>query len=229
MQTLSSLCWTVMLTLTLDPGMARNMGFALSCGAVMAIAMFATPMAVSLSHVLPNAVAKGTAVTVAAQMGTLPLQILMEPQLPLWSIPANVLVAPFVNAATILGLIALLAAPVCQPVAFLLVRLAGCATGVVERVAYHLGADPQTCLPWASGTVGASLIVVVEAAGILAVFLLHDRRSRNAKRAGIGTAFHRSPIQTARVWWTETVRMVTDSHFDAHSGIDAHSGFDVHS
>lgn len=44
------------------------------------------------------------AMTIAAQLFTLPIQVLIEPELPVYSIPANLVVAPFVGFSTLTGL-----------------------------------------------------------------------------------------------------------------------------
>lgn len=52
---------------------------------------------------LPRLLSAPLAMTIAAQSLTLPIQVLMDPQLPLASVPANLLVGPVVGFATMAG------------------------------------------------------------------------------------------------------------------------------
>ncbi len=62
------------------------------------------PQRMELEPVLPRFVAEALSMTIAAQVFTLPIQVLIEPELPVFSIPANLMVAPFVGFATLAGL-----------------------------------------------------------------------------------------------------------------------------
>ncbi|WP_270416601.1 ComEC/Rec2 family competence protein [Bifidobacterium pseudolongum] len=116
-QTMHALCWTTMFALLTDPTRAANFGFALSCSAVCGIAMMMPRIQAWCARWMPRGAAQALAMTVSAQVFTLPVQILISPQVPLWSIPANLMVAPFTDLATITGLLSCLCATVCPPVA----------------------------------------------------------------------------------------------------------------
>lgn len=87
--------------------MSASYGFALSSAAVLGIVLFAERLAGAFERAMPHGIAEMMAMTVAAQLFTLPIQVLMEPELPLLSVPANLLVSPFVGLATMAGLMAL--------------------------------------------------------------------------------------------------------------------------
>lgn len=87
--------------------MSVSYGFALSCAAVLGIVLFAGPLTDWLACMLPRLLSAPLAMTIAAQSLTLPIQVLMDPQLPLASVPANLLVGPVVGFATMAGLVAL--------------------------------------------------------------------------------------------------------------------------
>ena len=105
----------------------------------------------------------------------------MEPELPLLSVPANLLVSPFVGLATMAGLMAL-ACAWCEPwLAGVFAWISSWGTLVMERVALWLGGSTMAVIPWKDGVTGAVLIVAVEIGiGMLLVFvsrcLQHVRR-----------------------------------------------------
>ena len=83
-QALSTLCWTAMGVLLIQPYMSYSFGFALSCAAVLGIVLFADRMTDWLKAMLPLFVAQAAGMTIAAQLFTLPLQVLIEPELPVF-------------------------------------------------------------------------------------------------------------------------------------------------
>ncbi len=138
-QSLSALCLTVLLLLIARPALARSLGFALSCAAVLGILLLAAPLTRLLGRLrMPQAIASPLAMTLAAQLFTLPLQMLMGP-VPDWrSIPANLLTTPFVDAATFLGLLSLVTCRPMPAVGQALARAASVPTGVIVLIATWL-------------------------------------------------------------------------------------------
>ena len=163
-QAMSALCWTAVAVIVARPDMAASYGFALSCAAVFGIITCTGAIAARLERFLPAIVAEAVALTVAAQCCTLPVQILMEPAIPLMSVPANLIVSPVVGAATITGLAGLLTAWCCPPVGGALAWVAGWGTKVMECCAMWLGGDDRMTLPWADGVTGAVSVLGAEAA-----------------------------------------------------------------
>jgi len=82
--------------LVVDPLLVRSVGFLLSCGACVGIALLAGP----LSRHLPLPLA----VTLAAQVGVAPLLAPVFGGVPLASVPANLLAAPAAGAVMMWGL-----------------------------------------------------------------------------------------------------------------------------
>ena len=123
----SALWLSVVLLLLLDPFMAWQYGFGLSVAATAGLIVLQPLMAERLPR---NRVLGALLVTVAAQIATLPLLLLMG-QPPTWlSIPANLLAEPLMAPATVSGFIAtalasvaLLGIPVLSPVLDLLARI----------------------------------------------------------------------------------------------------------
>lgn len=81
-QTMHALCWTTMFALLTDPTRAANFGFALSCSAVCGIAMMMPRIQAWCARWMPRGAAQALAMTVSAQVFTLPVQILISPQVP---------------------------------------------------------------------------------------------------------------------------------------------------
>ncbi|RSX53269.1 competence protein [Bifidobacterium goeldii] len=215
-QTVSGLCWTVIVMLILTPSMARSYGFALSCAAVLGIALIASPVQHMIAILLPDTVAEATAMTIAAQVFTLPIQVLMEPELPILSIPANVLVAPFVGFATIAGLMALAVSWLSPDIGYALAWIAGCGTRVMERCAIWLGGKQYATVPWAGDLPGVLLILLVEgviAAGVmLCVRALARRSTPDADSPSPGARkFPFRPRERFALWLSDTKRMLEEA------------------
>ena len=210
-QALSALCWTVIGVLAVNPDMSASYGFALSSAAVLGIVLFAGRLAGAFERAMPHGIAEMMAMTVAAQLFTLPIQVLMEPELPLLSVPANLLVSPFVGLATMAGLMAL-ACAWCEPwLAGVFAWISSWGTLVMERVALWLGGSTMAVIPWKDGVTGAVLIVAVEIGiGMLLVFVsrcLQHVRRYEAGMPGVrfGSAWH----VRLSLWCEETRRLFT--------------------
>lgn len=214
-QALSALCVTTIGMLLADPAMAWSFGFALSCAAVLGIILLGRPVARALALLLPDALADAVAMTVAAQMATLPIQVLMEPELPIWSIPANVLVAPVVAFSTIAGLAGLAIAWANVDAASCLAWLASLGTQVMERVAAWLGDGAHATVPWAGGPSGALALAAIEALVVCAAIRLRRRFGppRGAHALG-GEAFTRNPRNRLRIWWADTRQVIDGMDWD---------------
>ena len=210
-QALSALCWTIIGVLAVNPDMSASYGFALSSAAVLGIVLFAGRLAGAFERAMPHGIAEMMAMTVAAQLFTLPIQVLMEPELPLLSVPANLLVSPFVGLATMAGLMAL-ACAWCEPwLAGVFAWISSWGTLVMERVALWLGGSTMAVIPWKDGVTGAVLIVAVEIGiGMLLVFVsrcLQHVRRYEAGMPGVrfGSAWH----VRLSLWCEETRRLFT--------------------
>lgn len=239
-QICSTLSWTIIGTLILEPDMAYSYGFALSCAAVFGIMFFAEPIAQRLETVTPSTVAQAAGMTVAAQTTTLPIQVLMEPELPVLSVPANLLVSPFVGFATICGLGALAVSWLNADIGYALARIASLGTAVMEYCANMLGSDGHAVLPWPDGWRGAVIMVLTEAgiwficrmigkwlhatARRRTVHLFDENAAGNRDAThtaqhgrteedaddAVGEAWVDAPMTGVRQWWKYTMRWLHD-------------------
>lgn len=102
----------------------------------------------------------------AAQVAVTPVLVLMAGQLTPVAVIANLLVAPAVAPATLLGFGAALVAPVWPDGARLLVIPAGYAVGWIVTVARWAVNLPFATVPWPAGLVGLGLLLLAVAVAI---------------------------------------------------------------
>lgn len=92
----------VTLLLALDPFLLHSVGFQLSCGASLGIALLAAPCAARLRG--PQWLRESLATTAAAQVGVAPVLLPVFGSMPLVALPANLLAVPIAGPLTMWGL-----------------------------------------------------------------------------------------------------------------------------
>ncbi|RZS89750.1 competence protein ComEC [Motilibacter rhizosphaerae] len=163
---LPALAAAVLVLVVGDPWQARSYGFALSVLATAALLLLAPPLTAALRRRgLPLPAAQALAVPVAAHLATVPVVVLLSGQVSLVAVPANLLVAPLVAPATLLGVAAALVAPLCLPVARVLALLGAVPAGLVVLVAAVASRLPGGAVPWPSGVPAALGLAVLVALG----------------------------------------------------------------
>ena len=100
---LAALSLAVIFLLSVDPGLAVDIGFGLSALATAGLLVLAPKIYNLLEDKMPKLLAIGIAATVSAQLYTLPIILYLQPSLPVYSVLANLLVEPLVAPITILG------------------------------------------------------------------------------------------------------------------------------
>src|SRR3954447_26168689 len=121
----------VVVLVLLDPWLAVSVGFVLSALATAGILLVAPPMRDALQAWLPRWAAEAIAVPFAAQLACTPVVAAISGQVSLVAVAANLLVAPAVGPATVLGLLGGVVVLV-SPLGTVLGSLAGwCAQWVV--------------------------------------------------------------------------------------------------
>lgn len=152
--------------LLLDPGLARDAGFALSVAATAAIVLLAPTWSRSLrARGCWPVLADALAVSAAAGLATAPLIAALSGTISLVSLPANLLAAPAVPPATVLGLAGTFLVPMVPSVGDAVVWCAGWPTRWLVLVAERAAAVPDAITGWPAGTGGAILLTVVLLAG----------------------------------------------------------------
>ncbi len=105
---------SAMVLLLARPDWLLDVGFQLSVVATAALVISARPLELGLRRWLPGWLAVATAVPMAASLYTLPLQLLHFGVVPLYAVPANLVVAPLLTPLT-LGAMALACLAVLLP------------------------------------------------------------------------------------------------------------------
>ncbi|PVE19951.1 hypothetical protein DDA93_00845 [Arthrobacter sp. Bz4] len=174
---LALLLLTVVVLLTIDPWLHASFAFMLSVAAAAGLILFGPVLALRLSRFMPLLVAQLVAVPIAAQLFCAPILTLLQPTLPLYSIPANLAASPVVPFVTIVGMAAVALIAVAEPLAVPLVLAAGWGTAWVGAVATFFASAPGATLPWVGGPVGVILTGMLSAAIVLAVTFSPRRRT----------------------------------------------------
>lgn len=215
-QAMASLSWTTLAMLMACPHMSQSFGFALSCAAVLGIVLFADTLNAWMEPVLPRFVAEVLSMTIAAQVFTLPIQVLIEPELPVFSIPANLMVAPFVGFATLAGLASLAVSWLIPWLGLQLARAASWGTAVMELTALELGSGSQATIPWAGGVGGAVLVCVVEAACAAAAIMTHRLFGRMMVQEPDlpGKRLTANPVERLRIWMERTRKALRELQWE---------------
>jgi competence protein ComEC len=145
-----------------DPGLARDAGFILSVVATAAIVLVAPGWSRRLrERSWPAVLADAVAVSAAAGLATAPVVAALSGAISLVSLPANLLAAPAVAPATVLGLLATVVGAAVPPATDGPVWLAGWPVRWLVLVAERAAALPDATSGWPAGTRGAVLLTVL--------------------------------------------------------------------
>ena len=156
-QAARSMLAAVALLLLIDPWLARSWGFALSVAATAGLVLLARHFKERLPMRWPSAVREAVSVAWAAQLVTLPLVLALSGQVPVLSVLANLLAAPAVPLATVLGAASAAVAPLAPVVATGCAWLAQWPTLWITAVARWSASSPLATLPWPDGWRGGLL------------------------------------------------------------------------
>jgi len=154
--------------IVLDPWIARQYGFVLSVLATAALLVLAGPIADRLSAIMPPAMALWVAVPLAAQLACQPVLILLQPEVPVWGVVANILAAPAAPVATVVGMIACVVAPVIPWLATVVAAIAWLPSAWIAGVARVSSGMPGALVPWPDGPLGATLLAALTALALIA-------------------------------------------------------------
>ncbi|GAA4492248.1 ComEC/Rec2 family competence protein [Actinoallomurus oryzae] len=166
-QGVPALCAAVLVLVLADPELARSYGFALSAFATAGILVLAPAWRDRLSGRMPRGLAEALAVSAAAHLACAPLLAMLGTGVSLSAIPANLLAAPAVAPATLLGVLAATVAPFSLGAARLIVWPAGLAVGWITSVARFFASMPYAVIGWPAGLTGVTLLLAAVLAGVL--------------------------------------------------------------
>jgi competence protein ComEC len=154
----------VLVLLCIDPWLSRSFGFALSTLATLGLLLFARPWGQWFARYLPprlKGLGPAIAIPIAAQAMCGPVIVLLQGSVTLIGVVANLLAAPLVAPATVLGVSVALVALVSHPVAVGLGWLAAMPTMGIAWIARACADVPMGTLPWPDGAPGALLLAGV--------------------------------------------------------------------
>jgi competence protein ComEC len=154
----------VLVLLLFDPWLAVSLGFVLSSLATAGILFLGPPVRDALRAWLPRWAAEAVAVPFAAQLACTPVIAAISGQVSLVAVAANLLVAPAVGPATVLGLAGGLLLLVAAPVGLACGWLAGWCAWWVVAVAGRLARLPTAAVDWRASP-GPLLVLAVLCVG----------------------------------------------------------------
>lgn len=195
-----ALAAAVLLLLVADPALAADPGFALSVLATAALVLVAPGWAVALRRRgVPPGVAEALVIPAAAHLATAPLVAGLSGQVSLVAVLANLLAAPAVAPATILGVLAAVTSVIAMPLAQACAWVAGPAVWWLVTVADRAAAVPGAVLDWPAGLGGAALLVLVV---LVLLVLARGARSRAVLlAAGLGLLLVIVPTRFVPLGW----------------------------
>ncbi|HEY3896260.1 MAG TPA: DNA internalization-related competence protein ComEC/Rec2 [Pseudonocardiaceae bacterium] len=171
-----ALCAAVLVLLMIDPALGGDPGFTLSVLATAALVLLAPSWVAALRRRgAPPGVAEALAVPAAAHVITAPVVAGLSGQVSVVAVLTNLLAAPAVAPATVLGVLTAVAAPMCPGAATAVVHLAGPAVGWLVAVGHYGAEVPGAVVAWPAAIPGALLLAAVVVVGLLA---LRARRLR---------------------------------------------------
>ncbi|BDH58302.1 ComEC/Rec2 family competence protein [Tsukamurella sp. PLM1] len=174
----------VVVLMAARPVLARDIGFALSVAATAGLVLWAPVLRDRLASArMPDTLAALLAVTVVAQVVTLPLVIAFSGRLPLGGFAANLLAGPVVPVITVVGTLAAVASPLAAPVAGLAVRATGPELWWVITVARRCARIGVLTVP-GGATAGALLVAACIVVG--GVWKYGSRGGQRARTRGGG-------------------------------------------
>jgi competence protein ComEC len=151
-----ALALAVVVGLLIDPALSVDAGFALSVLATGALVLLAPGWRDRLvARGVPPVLAEALAVPAAAQVACGPVIVALSGQVSLVAVPANLLAAPAVAPATLLGVGAALISPLWSDGAGMLAWLAAWPARWLVAIATTGASVPDGALPWPGGAWGA--------------------------------------------------------------------------
>ncbi|MET4059196.1 ComEC/Rec2-related protein [Arthrobacter sp. UYP6] len=160
------LCLSITVLLAVDPWLSGSYAFILSVLATSGLILLGPRLTEVLARRLPWPLAVALAVPMAAQLFCAPVLVLLQPQVPAFSLPANVAVAPVVPLVTVVGMLAAVMAATFPPAAGPLVVISGAGAAWTAAVAKFFDGLPGSLVPWPAGAPGVILMAAAAGTGV---------------------------------------------------------------
>ncbi len=165
------LCVAVIGLLLAQPDLAASFGFLLSVLATLGIVVSGRRIMDWLPPVVPRWAAAGVGVPLSAQLFCAPAIVILQPQLGVFTLPANMAAAVLVAPVTLLGTAAAALLPAVPGAAEALMAAAAVFAGGVAGTARFFASLPGAALPWPEGAFGAATMGMLSACMLAAVWL----------------------------------------------------------
>ena len=166
----------VLVLLSLDPWLAVSPGFTLSVLATAGILFVAPRFRDSLARWLPRPLAEAVAIPLAAQLACTPVVAALSGEVSLVAVAANLVAAPAVGPATVLGLAGGLVGLVAPPLGAVLGYLASWCAQLVIEVAHRSSDLPSPAIDWPTSRAGLVLLTLLCLGAVLGAPRLLRRR-----------------------------------------------------
>ena len=171
-----ALATAVILLLFVDPQLAVSAGFALSVLATGGLILLAPAWSTALQRKgVPRGWADLLVVPIAAQVVTMPIIVGISGSVSVVGVLANLIVAPVVAPALIVGVLCALTGPWWPGAAAVSAQACAPMLGWIARVAHALARWPAATVPWPATPVGVLTLVGLS---IAMLYLLRHRRFR---------------------------------------------------
>ena len=164
---LNSLALAISLLLILDPALSRDIGFALSALATAGLLLVAPELFEKLRMHMPDVLALGIAASASAQLFTMPVLLILQSSIPIYSVVANVLVEPVVAPITVLGILAVVVSSFSIPMASGLSYLGSLLSSWILLIASQLSSWPEARVHFVPGFVG--ILILGAVVGLIAL------------------------------------------------------------
>lgn len=177
------------------PELSSSIGFTLSVCAAGALIVLSQPMTTALCRWMPPFAANLLAVPVCAQLGVFPVLLTIDSQPSLWSIPANVVAVPALGPIVIGGLAVLVSGGLHLLTGWAVFGYFADGVGWllqwpaqwIALVSHTAAGLPGAVLPWAAGTLGIVVAVVLGVSvGVAVIGFRKVRIRRIAAAVAVG-------------------------------------------
>jgi competence protein ComEC len=183
------LCVAVIGLLVIDPWLSHSYSFALSVLATAGLLVLTAPLATTFARVLPRWLALVLAVPLAAQLACQPVLLMLDPALPLYGVPANLLAEPAAPLATVAGLASCLIAPVAPQLAMVFAGIGWIPASWIAAVATFMAGLPGARSPWPVGPLGVGLLTLITVVLIAVLLRAGPARLRRLAAGALVVAF----------------------------------------
>jgi len=167
---------SIVVLLAANPWLALDYAFILSVLATLGLHVMGQRCARWLGAWMPAWAAQAVAIPFAAQLFCAPVIVLLQPRLALYTVPANMAVAPVVALVTTVGTLGMVAAPILPALASGCALVAGAGSWWVSVVARWMSQLPASALPWPEGGKGVVLMALLNTGLLGALAALVERR-----------------------------------------------------